>query len=146
VKRTPIQRKTPLTAKTPLSPSKGLTRSSALTARTKVQPVSRKRVGEAPARLVVREETARRANWKCEAGEMAFGLACSGDFDCHEIIQRSVRPGSHLEIELTSYVCRQHHSAVDLFPDEANRLGLLFKSWQYEEAVERRARPLPSTR
>jgi hypothetical protein len=60
--------------------------------------------------------------------------------DCHEAVPRSVYPGAHLDSTITILLCRMHHGLVDQYPDEAHRLGLLFKSWQLDEARERRAR------
>jgi hypothetical protein len=140
IRRTPLTRGKPLVAKKPLAPG-----NKPLTSKKPVKPVSAKRSAESTARSDVIVATMRRADWKCEAGDMAFGIRCGEACDVHEIIQRSVRPGSHLEVELTAFVCRPHHSAIDDNIEEANRLGLYFMSWEYDLAVARRALPIPGT-
>jgi hypothetical protein len=105
--------------------------------------MSKKRKAETVARQEVCDITAKRAGAQCEAGQGAFGWPCGGPLDTHEIVGRGVRPGAHLEPDITAYVCRTHHSALDVDEDEAYRLGLKYKSHEYDEAVARRARPLP---
>lgn len=137
MKRTPLARKTPLKQGKGLTTRKPLESRSQLTSKTRVKPRSQKRIDEKPERDAVREATLRRAGFRCEAGDGAFGMPCFGDLAAHEVIKRSVRPGSHLEVELTAAVCVAHHAALDeaKHRPEARRRRLFFDSWEYAEAI-----------
>lgn len=102
--------------------------------RSRIKPRSQKRIDEADARWEVRQATLQRAGFRCEAPDLAFGVPHGGPLDVDERISRGVRPGAHLDVTITQVLCRMHHSAKALYPDEARRLGLTFRSWEYEEA------------
>jgi hypothetical protein len=97
--------------------------------RTRIKPVSEKRLAERDVRAAVRETTLRRAGFRCQApGE--FGLRCSGPLDCHETYTRGTTPGSHLDDTITIALCRTHHSYVTDHPAEAHAAGLRAWSWE----------------
>lgn len=62
-----------------------------------------------------------------------FPVACGGELDVHEVVQRSVRPSAWLEPDLAVLLCRVHHSALDDHPAEAIRIGLLANSWDWDK-------------
>ena len=70
--------------------------------------MSDKRLNEADKRWDVRQETMMRARFRCEAGDGAFSMRCGGPLDVHEIVARSVAPGSHLDVTITAAVCLMH--------------------------------------
>src|SRR5215207_8948721 len=98
--------------------------------------ISRERLREGPAR--------RRALAvvKMRDGEGCFALArlyevpisrlreahapvtCSGHLDGHEMIQRSVYPGGHLDPANIRMVCRRHHEWLERDTELAHQLGL----------------------
>lgn len=95
-----------------------------------LRPISAKRASEADRRWDVRMEALTRAKFRCEAPDDAFGVGHGGPLDVHEVVGRGVRPGSHLEEELTMVVCRSHHELIGLFPEHARELGLRKESWE----------------
>jgi len=97
--------------------------------RTRLKPVSAKRLAEREQRAEVREVTLRRAGYRCEAPS-AFGLRCGGVLDVHETFPRGANPGSHLDSTITVALCRIHHSYVTDHPQEAHDVGLRHWSWE----------------
>ena len=97
--------------------------------RTRMKPVSEKRLAERDERAAVRETTLRRAGFRCQAPG-AFGLRCAGDLDVHETYPRGANPGSHLDPVVTMALCRTHHRYVTDHPQEAHDAGLRHWSWE----------------
>jgi hypothetical protein len=97
--------------------------------RTRIKPVSDKRLAEREERDAVRETTLRRAGFRCQAAG-AFGILCGGHLDVHELQGRGVRPGGHLDDTNTIALCRIHHSYVTDHPQDAHDAGLLRWSWE----------------
>lgn len=103
---------------------------SPLRRRTPLRQVSAKRRAERPVRDEVREQTLRRAGFRCEAPG-AFGIRCSGGLpDVHEVHPRGVKPGSHLDPGVTMALCRAHHRYATDHPQEAHDAGLRLWSWE----------------
>jgi hypothetical protein len=97
--------------------------------RSRIKPVSDKRIAEKDARAIVRETTLRRAMFRCQAPGV-FGIRCAGTLDVHEIYPRGPNPGSHLDHTITIALCRAHHSYVTDHPQDAHDAGL--RSWSWE--------------
>lgn len=103
---------------------------------------SRKRVREAPSRRRALEVVRLRDGDGCYAFKLLCDvpldrirnegapLTCWGDLDGHEVIQRSVRPGGHLEPDNIRLVCRRHHEWLERDAMLAHELGLLKFSWE----------------
>lgn len=103
--------------------------------------VSQKRLDEHAQRLAVIEEVRERDGNRCYAEKVIsrypavaadrdWPRFCGGRLDAHEIIQRSVRPGGHLEPANVRLVCRIHHEWIDRFQITAKTLGLSANSWE----------------
>lgn len=104
---------------------------------------SRKRVREAPTRRRTLAVVRQRDGDGCYALRMlsevsldrirreGVPLTCWGDLDGHEVIQRSVRPGGHLEPDNIRLVCRRHHEWLERDAGLAHELGLLKWSWEH---------------
>ena len=71
-------------------------------------------------------------------GDLVGAPQCGGELIVHEVIQRSVRPGSELEPDLCVCLCERHHGWVHDRIAEATRIGLLAASWQASEFKEGR--------
>lgn len=97
--------------------------------RTRLRPVSDKRLAEREQRDAVRETTLRRAGFRCQAPG-AFGLRCGGSLDVHEVFTRGTCPGSHLDDSATMALCRTHHRYVTDNPQAAHDAGLRYWSWE----------------
>jgi hypothetical protein len=97
--------------------------------RGRVKAVSAKRLAEDDARWDCRMEVMRRASYRCEAPDGAFGMSHGGSLDVDEKAGRNVYPGGHLDPDACQLLCRQHHSAKHRYPDEARELGLRIDSW-----------------
>jgi hypothetical protein len=97
--------------------------------RTRLRPVSDKRLAEREQRDDVRETTLRRAMFRCQAPG-AFGIRCSGVPDVHELQGRGVRPGGHLDPANCVALCRRHHDHVTTHPQDARIAGLRYESWE----------------
>lgn len=97
--------------------------------RTRLNPVSAKRLAEREQRAAVRETTLRRAGFRCQAPG-AFGLPCYGRLEVHETFPRGPNPGSHLDSTVTMVLCSTHHNFVTDHPQEAHDAGLRHWSWE----------------
>lgn len=105
-------------------------------------PVSEKRRGEAAARREVREETHRRAGFRCELRTVVPEVVCwhpAGEpLDVDEIAQRGVAPGGHLDVENTQAVCRAHHDWKTEHRDEAIARGVRMTGEEYRRQRDAR--------
>lgn len=115
-------------------------RGGPLRRRTPLRQVSLKRIGERPQRQAVIREVMFRDGPGCYASkvilarmeaalEHGWPTTCwhpPGEtlLDAHEVIQRSVRPGGHLEADNVRMVCRRHHEWIDAHQVTAATLGL----------------------
>ncbi len=97
--------------------------------RSRLRPVSDKRLAERDERNVVREIALRRAMYRCSAPG-AFGIRCAGPIDVHELQSRGVRPGGHLDPDNCIALCRAHHEHVTTHPAQARIAGLRYESWE----------------
>ena len=97
--------------------------------RSRIKPVSDKRLAESDARWECRNEVMKRANYRCQAPDDAFGVPHGGPLDVDEKAGRNVYPGGHLDPDACQLLCRAHHQAKHSFPDLARRLGLRTDSW-----------------
>lgn len=103
--------------------------------RSRIKPVSAKRLAERDARDEVRETTFRRAGFRCQAPDGQFGIRCSGSLECHEKFTRGTTPGSHLDDSVTVALCHAHHAYVTSHPVEAHAVGLRAWSWEPRSPV-----------
>ena len=71
-------------------------------------------------------------------GDLVGAPACGGELIVHEVIQRSVRPGSELEPDLCICLCERHHAHVHDHIAESLRIGLLGNSWDFDKFKEGR--------
>lgn len=97
--------------------------------RTRLKPRSTSRRLETEQRLDCVDLVLTRARWMCEARDLIPGVQCRGLLVAHEVVQRSVRPGSHLEPLLQVAVCAAHHSHIHDHIAESHANGLLRHSW-----------------
>lgn len=106
-----------------------------------MRSVSRKRQRERPQREAAIAAVIERDGEGCFAFRqiMAFPMSkippgtpitCAGPLDAHEVIQRSVYPGGHLDPANIRMVCRRHHSWLDTDASFAHELGLFRFSWE----------------
>ena len=119
-----------------------------------MRPVSKKRASTLAERERVRTHVLERDGgcvfWPTAWGErgrtewiagdlLTAPQACDwGALAVHEVIQRSVRPGSELEPDLCVTLCQRHHLWCHENIAEATRLGLLAPSWAASEFKEGR--------
>ena len=128
-RRTPIARKSaPKARKRWPDPTKP---------RRPVKRESDKRQAERPLRDAVREETLRRAGYRCELADVVPEVKCwhpDGRFalDVDEKAGRGVAPGSHLDVTITQAVCRAHHDWKQINRDEAEKRGVRMSGAEYE--------------
>jgi hypothetical protein len=119
-------------------------RTGRLPRRTPLRPVSARRLSERASRQAVIDQVIARDGPGCYvlkvlerrrnvAYDYGWPLNCQHppgrQLDAHEIIQRSVRPGGHLEVANVRMVCRRHHDWIDAHQQTAKTLGLLAMSW-----------------
>jgi hypothetical protein len=107
--------------------------------------MSAKRAAERDERTAVREQTLRRAGFRCQAPG-AFGMRCAGDLDVHETFPRGPNPGSHLDASATLALCRAHHRYVTDHPQEAHDAGLRHWSWERPPIREEQEAPVQTLR
>lgn len=90
--------------------------------RTRIRPVSARRLAEAEARAAVVRATHARAGGRCEGAAYLpgwcspHGVGPDGEawgLDCNELRPRG-RGGSHLDLDNTVSLCRAHHEYVTL--------------------------------
>lgn len=118
-----------------------LRRLTPLQTRTRLRPVSAKRLREAPTRASVCRQVDARDGLGCYAGMVinrrrataiasGWPTTCAGKIDHHEVIPRSAWPGSHLVVSNVRRVCRKHHDWIDAHEITAATLGLHGYSWE----------------
>ncbi len=118
-----------------------LRRLTPLEARTRLRPVSVKRLRERPIRATVRSLVIERDGSGCYAGQVinrrrataitsGWPMTCAGILDVHEVIPRSAWPGGHLVVSNCRLVCRKHHDWIDAHEITAATLGLHGYSWE----------------
>lgn len=105
-------------------------RSQPLRSSSRLPARSARRIAEQAERDAVREETLRRAGWRCEAKDLVPEVRCWGPLDCDERAPRGIAPGSHLDLNNTQALCRAHHEWKHSYPEEAHDRGL--RLWAYE--------------
>lgn len=103
--------------RTPLARTAGLRR------RTRLAPVSARRLAERPARAAVVAAVHARDR-TCRAKDLWPEVACGGPLDVHEPLTRA-RGGNYLDPDQCVLLCRRHHDRVDEDPVRATVLGLL---------------------
>jgi len=102
--------------------------------RNGVRQQSEKRISEKWERNETIKCVSFRANGMCQATAIAPAVRCSvWGWTAHELVQRSVRPGSHLEPDLCIFVCGIHHRMIDEDDARARQLGLIRDSWEVDE-------------
>jgi|JI10StandDraft_1071094.scaffolds.fasta_scaffold36307_2 hypothetical protein len=101
-----------------------------LKSRKKLPAESAKRKATRGTRRSVVTATIERAGGRCEARMLLPMIACQGDLEVHERHQRSIRPGSELDLNDTMALCHRHHAWVSDHVLEAHTLGLLKHSWE----------------
>lgn len=100
--------------------------------------VGRRAQREMAEREEVRATVIAETGGKCVAVSILPGR-CWGGIECHELIDRSVRPGVHLDPDYTVTICHAHHMAVSDDATLAREVGLSFYSYQADEARARAA-------
>lgn len=93
----------------------------------------------------MRVEVIAETGGKCVAAGVLSGR-CWGHIEVHEVIDRSVRPGVHLDAAFAVTLCYSHHLAVSDDATLAREVGLSFFSYQVDEARERAAALKAATR
>lgn len=112
--------------------------------RKPLQSVGRRARRTAEAREEMRQRVLAECGRKCVGVVTAPEVRCYGNWlEVHELVDRAVRPGSELEWELGVCLCPAHHRLYTTDEDLAREHGLTFRSWEWEQALER-ARQLRS--
>ncbi len=108
-----------------------------------MRAVSKKRRAETPLRDAVRAETILLAGGMCQARRLLPGTDCVNFLhdQCgnpighvHEVIKRSRRPGAHLDVTLTLYICAGHDAVILADETLGRSVGLCFNSWEVDVA------------
>lgn len=94
----------------------------------------RERVQRDEMRVAVLDET----KGRCCAKGILPGV-CWGGTEVHEVIDRSVRPGVHLDPAFGISICHAHHLVISDDASLAREVGLSFYSHEVVEARERAA-------
>lgn len=92
-----------------------------------MRPVSRRRARQARTRAEV-VRIVRERDRTCRARWIVPEVACRGEGDVHELVQRSLWPAGYLEPANCILLCRAHHDWIDDHIDEAHDLDLLRRS------------------
>lgn len=76
---------------------------------------------------------------RCVARRIVPEVRCwaSGPLHVHEVVDRSVRPGVHLDADFGVALCQAHHDWIHEDPSRAREVGLTFFSHDWEPAKER---------
>jgi hypothetical protein len=97
-------------------------------------------------RRALREEDAREEMRRIVLGECgstcvgkvaAPSVRCWGPLEVHELCDRSVRPGVHLDADFGVALCHAHNQAVNDDATWGREVGLTFYSWDWEKALAR---------
>ncbi len=111
--------------------------------RTPLRARSRKTVREQSIRDRVRDETIELAAGMCQARVLLPGIDCvyflhdregNPTGHVHEVIKRGRRPGAHLDLTLTLYICAAHDDLILGNETLGRSVGLCFRSWELDEA------------
>ena len=94
-----------------------------------MRAVSLKRQRETKTRRQVVAECFERDQHMCRANPLVPHISCGGHLVAHETVQRSIAPGSHLNLSLMVTVCYSHHMWIHDNPQTSHQLGLLLHSW-----------------
>jgi predicted restriction endonuclease len=81
-------------------------------------------------RDAVRRTVLAAADWTCQARTVWPEVECHGSLDVHERVQRSLRPGGHLDVDNCLALCSAHHHAAHSNIALAHERGLLRHSWE----------------
>lgn len=103
-----------------------------------LQQVGRRARAQADEREAMRQVVLAETGGRC-VGALFLSGECWGGIEVHEVIDRSVRPGVHLDASLAVSVCHGHHVAVTANPILARMVGLTFFSWEVDKARARAA-------
>lgn len=117
-----------------------LRRGIGLQRRTRLNPVSKRRLSLAPERTKVRLTVLRRDDGCCGEGIPGVPHGGIGDrlpLEVHELAGGSRRHETFLQPEFCVSVCPQTHDWVNAFPAEAERVGLRLASWETDPTVAR---------
>lgn len=127
VKRTELRRGKPLERGT-----KRLARGKPL------RQIGRRARAQADEREAMRQTVLAETGGVCCVAKFVPGQ-CAGFVEVHEVIDRSVRPGVHLDSSLGISVCHFHHVWISADATRARDVGLSFFSYEVEMARERAA-------
>lgn len=98
-----------------------------------IKPQSEKRIEERFDRNETIRQVSFRANGMCQATVLAPDVPCwVTGWTAHEVVQRSVRPGSHLEPDLCIFVCGYHHGLIHDDEPRARKFGFIRDSWDVD--------------
>jgi hypothetical protein len=112
-------------------------------ARKRIPRQSARTRREQPIRDRVRDETIELAAGMCQARGLLPGTDCAYFLhdregnptgSVHEVIKRSRRPGAHLDVSLTLYICAAHDDVILRDEPLGRSVGLCFNSWELDEA------------
>lgn len=107
--------------------------------RSPLRSIGRHAKKKRPLRAAVVERVLARDGYMCQAivhylnGNTTIPrfviVECRLPLDVHEIIPRSVWPDGELVEDNCVTVCRAHHEWIDLYLDDAEKIGLHGRSW-----------------
>lgn len=101
--------------------------------------VGRRAKREAAARVEMRETVLAETGEVCVGAALMPEVRCWGGLEVHETIDRSVRPGVHLDPAFGVPLCHAHNMACNDDATRAREVGLSFFSHQVDEARARAA-------
>lgn len=104
-----------------------------------LKQVGRRAAREAPEREEMRKLVLAECGGRCVARTVVPEVRCwsSGALDVHELVDRAVRPGVHLDADFGVALCRAHHDWVGEDATRARAVGLSFFSHDWEAAKGR---------
>lgn len=101
-----------------------------------LRQIGRRAQREMAERDAMREEVIAETGGRCCAAPLLPGR-CWGGLDVHELIDRSVRPGVHLDAAFAVTICHAHHMVITENEELSRELKLTFYSYEVAQARER---------
>lgn len=103
--------------------------------------VGRRAKREETERVEMRKVVLAECGGRCVARTVVPEVRCwsAGYLEVHELVDRAVRPGVHLDSSFGVSLCGAHHDWVSSDASRAREVALSFYSWEWEAALARAA-------
>lgn len=106
--------------------------------RSPLKQVGRKTAREQAEREEMRRIVIGECGGRCVGRSAMPQIECWGRYlEVHELVDRAVRPGVHLDADYGVSLCHPHHEYVTLDATRAREIGMSFFSWDWEQALVR---------